>query len=251
MERLNRWLARAGVTSRRGADRLIEEGRVKVNGVVVRELGLRILPGRDAVKVDEKRVAPPPPGRTYVLLNKPPGYVTTLSDPQGRPSVRDLVRTIGRRVYPVGRLDFRSEGLLLLTDDGDLARDLMHPGKGVPKTYSVKVRGQPGEATLRSLRAGVELDGRQTLPARVRLVRGAVNSWLELTIREGRKHQVRRMLEKVGHPVVRLKRIRLDGLELGRLSSGSFRALSPTEVARLKLAVRSTGGRSRPPARTP
>ncbi len=243
-ERLNRWLAHAGVTSRRGADRLIEQGRVKVNGVVVGELGTQISPERDAIRVDDKRIAPPPSGRIYLLLNKPSGCVTTLSDPEGRPCVGDLVRKLHRRVYPVGRLDFHSEGLLLLTDDGELARDLMHPGKGVAKTYSVKVRGRPSEESLGTLRRGVDLDGRQTLPAQIRVVRAGHNSWLEVTIREGRKHQVRRMLEKIGHPVQRLKRTRLDGLELGTLSSGNLRPLGANEVARLKRAVRSAAAPS-------
>jgi pseudouridine synthase len=251
MERLNKWLARAGVTSRRGADRLIEQGRVRVNGRVVKQPGSRLRPGVDAVKVDGRRVAPPPSAPIYLLLNKPRGVVTTLSDPEGRPTIRDLLRGVNRRVFPVGRLDYHSEGLLLLTDDGDLARDLLHPSGGVAKTYSVKVRGTPAGEALRRLRRGVVVDGRPTLPARVRLVRPGPNSWLEVTVREGRKHQVRLMLQQIGHPVLKLKRIRIDGLDLAELPAGRLRSLSALEVARLKRAARASraGGSERRPRR--
>ena len=239
MERLNRWLARAGVASRRAADRLIEEGRVRVNGGIVSELGTRIDPQGDVVRVDGKRIAKPPSQSAYMALNKPRGVVTTLSDPEGRPSVSDLLARIRRRVFPVGRLDFHSEGLLLLTDDGELARDLMHPRGRVPKTYSVKVRGTPQPDALRRLARGVPIgEARPSRPAEVRLLRRGRNAWLEITVTEGRKHLVRRMLLTVGHPVLKLKRTRIDGVELGDLAPGETRDLTPAEIARLKRAAR-------------
>lgn len=239
MERLNKVLARAGVASRRGADLLIEQGRVTVNGAVVRELGVRIDPGRDAVKVDGRRIPKIPEWHTYLMLNKPRGYVTTLSDPEGRPTVGEFLRGVRGRVYPVGRLDFHSEGLLVLTDDGELARDLMHPRSHVPKTYAVKVRGAPGPEALARLRDGFPLEGKRTLPARVSLTKRGTNAWIEITIVEGRKHQVRRMLQAVGHPVLKLKRVAYGGLGLGDLRPGRLRPLGAEEVAHLKRAVGS------------
>jgi 23S rRNA pseudouridine2605 synthase len=236
MERLNKLLARCGVASRRGADRMIEEGRVTVNGSVVRELGTRVQPQVDTVKVDGRRLPTPPRTHLYLMLNKPRGVLTTLHDPERRPTVGDLLRRVSRRVFPVGRLDFQTEGLLLLTDDGALARELMHPGRGVPKTYRAKVRGAPPPEALARLRRGLRVDGRMTQPARVTVVRPGANCWLELTIVEGRKHQVRRMLDTVGHPVVKLRRVGFGPLVLGDLPTGRMRPLSPAEVARLRRA---------------
>jgi 23S rRNA pseudouridine2605 synthase len=232
-ERLNKVLSRAGVASRRAADRLITEGRVRVNGEVVRELGLQVDPQRDAIRVDGRRIPSAPAVHTYLMLNKPRGYVTTLADPENRPTVLDLLSGVKVRVFPVGRLDYLTEGLLLLTDDGELARDLMHPRSGVAKTYAAKV----------------PLDGRPTLPARVNVKRPGANAWLEVSVVEGRKHQVRRMLEAIGHPVVKLRRVRYDGLELGDLPSGRVRPLTPLEIARLRRAVAS-GRRPSHPRRT-
>lgn len=234
MDRLQKVLARRGVASRRAAERLILAGRVSVNGEVVSALGVKVDARRDAIKVDGKRIPEAPQGSVYLMLNKPRGYVTTLSDPQGRPTVRDLVRGVRRRVYPIGRLDFASEGLLLLTDDGDLARALMHPGSAVPKTYLAKVRGCPDEQAQRELARGILLEGRRTLPCRARIVRPGSNSWLELTVTEGRKHQVRNMLKAVGHPVLKLRRVAYAGVKLGRLPSGRFRRLTAKELARLR-----------------
>jgi pseudouridine synthase len=238
MERLPKALARAGIASRRAAERLIAEGRVTVNGTVVLAPGTRVDPGRDAVKVDGKRIPAPPASRTFLMLNKPRGYVTTLHDPEGRPTVRDLLRTLRTRVYPVGRLDYASEGLLLLTDDGDLARDLMHPRSRVPKTYLVKTRGEPGAEALARLRAGVVVDGRRTQPARVRLLRPGGRAWMEITVTEGRNQQVRKMCWAVGHPVQRLRRVRYAGVDLGNLPPGGLRPLTDAEVRRLRAAVR-------------
>ena len=246
LERLSKVLARAGVASRRGAEKLLAEGRVTVNGAVAREPGVRVDMERDAIKLDGRRLGAPPRAHTYLMLNKPRGYVTTLSDPQQRPTVRDLLRGVRARVYPVGRLDYHSEGLLLLTDDGDLARDLMHPRSGVKKTYRAKVRGRPVAASLERLRRGVVVEGRRTLPAEARLVGTGANAWLEVTVVEGRKHQVRRMLDAIGHPVQKLRRVRFDGLVLGRLAPGAMRRLTPGEVARLKHSVASSGEAKRP-----
>jgi len=210
---------------------------VTVNGEVVRLLGTRVDPRHDAIKVDGRAIAAAPRLHTYLALNKPRGFVTTLSDPQGRPTVSDLLRGVRGRVFPVGRLDLNSEGLLLLTDDGDLAVELMHPRSGVPKTYAVKVRGRMDTQSLERLRRGIRLDGRLTVPAKIGLLREGENSWVEVTVTEGRKHQVRRMLLAVGHPVVKLQRVRYDGIELGALPRGKWRRLSEEEVRRLRRAV--------------
>jgi pseudouridine synthase len=249
IERLQKVLAYAGVASRRAAERLIVEGRVTVNGAVVEALGTKVDPDKDAIKVDGKRVAAPPSGRTYLALNKPRGVVTTLADPEGRPTVKDYLRGVKARVYPVGRLDFASEGLLLLTDDGTLARDLMHPSRGVEKTYLVKVKGEPDSEALSRLRRGVPLDGKRTGPAKARVVRRGDNAWIEVTIGEGRNRQVRRMLQAVGHPVQRLRRVSYGGVALGRLPVGQLRVLSEAEVGTLARAATGVAGRPRPKAR--
>ncbi len=232
-ERLQKVLAHAGISSRRAAERLIVEGRVSVNGSVVTELGTKVDAERDAIKVDGKRVGAPPSGRTYLALHKPRGVVTTLSDPEGRPTVKDFLRGIKARVYPVGRLDFHSEGLLILTDDGTLARNLMHPSRGVEKTYLAKVKGQPDPDVLLRLSRGIPLDGKRTGPAKVRVVRRGDNAWIEITIGEGRNRQVRRMFQAVGHPVSRLRRLEYGGVLLGRLLAGQLRPLSEAEIAEL------------------
>jgi pseudouridine synthase len=237
-ERLQKVLAHAGISSRRAAERLIAAGRVSVNGAIVSELGSKVDPERDAIKVDGKRVGAAPRRPTYLAFHKPRGVVTTLSDPEGRPTVRDFLGGVPVRVYPVGRLDFDSEGLLLLTDDGTLARDLMHPSSGVEKTYRVKVRGFPEPATLDRLARGIHIDGRRTRAAEIRVVQPGENPWLEIGITEGRNRQVRRMLQAVGHPVQKLRRIRYGGVELGRLPPGTLRPLRPAEVERLKRAAK-------------
>lgn len=234
-DRLNLALARAGVASRRASDRLIAEGRVTVNGRVVNILGSRVEPGRDRIEVDGRRIPAPPARHTYLMLHKPRGCVTTMRDPEGRPTVHGLLRGVSARLFPVGRLDYQSEGLLLLTDDGDLARALMHPSTGVTKTYQAKVRGTPTPEALARLARGVRVDGRATLPATAEVIRRTgTAAWVEVVLKEGRKRQVRRMLETVGHPVQRLRRTRYDGLELGALAPGRFRVLTSREVARLR-----------------
>ncbi|MGH3126282.1 MAG: pseudouridine synthase [Gaiellaceae bacterium] len=231
--RLNAYLARAGVASRRRADDLILAGRVRVNGDVGQ---LNTVVGRrDVVEVDGARVERQP--LSYVLLHKPAGVVTTASDPQGRPTVVGLVPH-EPRVVPVGRLDVETTGALLLTNDGDLAHRLAHPRYGVPKVYEADVVGSPSPDALSRLREGVELEDGVTAPARVRaLVQGERSSRLELTLHEGRKHQVRRMCESVGHPVRGLRRVRYAGLDLEGLAPGEWRELRPSEVAELRKAV--------------
>lgn len=237
MERLQKVLSRAGVASRRAAEALIAAGRVTVNGTVVTRLGTQVDPERDAIKVDGTRVRGLDHAPQYLMLHKPRGVVTTLSDPEGRPTVRDYLRGVRGRVFPVGRLDYASEGLLLLTSDGALARDLMHPSRGVPKTYAAKVRGTPTSEALRRLATGFVLEGRRTLPAKARLVEAGRSAWVEVTVVEGRKHQVRDMLAAVGHPVQRLRRIRYGGVDLGDLPPGGLRPLTRPEVARLQRAA--------------
>jgi len=237
-ERLQKVLAHAGIASRRAAEKLIVAGRVTVNGTVVAELGTKVDPARDAIKLDGKRIAGAPKRPISLAFHKPRGVVTTLADPEGRPSVRDYLAGVPVRVYPVGRLDFDSEGLLILTDDGTLARDLMHPSSGVEKTYRAKVRGFPDPQTLDRLTRGIHIDGRRTGPANVRVVKAGDNPWIEIGIMEGRNRQVRRMLQAVGHPVQKLRRIRYGGVELGRQPIGTLRPLRPAEVERLKRAVR-------------
>ena len=224
--RLNAYLARAGVASRRRADELIKAGRVSLNG---RRGELNDFVGRrDVVEVDGRRVAAQK--LAYVLLHKPAGVVTTARDPQGRRTVVDLVEHPAR-VVPVGRLDVDTTGALVLTNDGELAHRLAHPRYEVDKVYEVEVEGEPGEAALRRLSEGVELDDGRTAPARVR--RGGP-ARIELTIHEGRKHQVKRMCEAVGHPVRRLHRSRYAGLDLAGLAPGEWRELTPREIERLK-----------------
>jgi 23S rRNA pseudouridine2605 synthase len=231
--RLNAFLARAGVASRRRADELITGGRVLVNGAPG-ELNTAV--GRnDVVEVDGERVQPQP--LTYLLLHKPPGVVTTASDPHGRRTVLDLVPS-QPRVVPVGRLDADTTGALLLTNDGDLAHRLAHPRYGVPKVYEAEVDGRPSRNDLERLRDGVELDDGRTAPAEVRaLARDSGVSRIELTLHEGRKHQVKRMCDAIGHPVRRLHRARYAGLDLGGLEPGSLRPLTKPEVAALRSAV--------------
>jgi len=233
LERLQKILSRAGLASRREAESLIAAGRVTVNGTVVTELGSKADPGGDRITLDGKPVRLKAE-RLYILLYKPAGYVTTLRDPEGRPVVTSLLRGVRERVYPVGRLDYNTEGLLLLTNDGGWANGLAHPRHEVEKEYLVKVRGGVTGEQLRRLAEGVELDDGRTAPARVRLDRETgKNSHLAITIHEGRYRQVRRMCEAVGLTVSALKRVRYGFLGLGDLKPGEFRFLTPEEAQRL------------------
>jgi 23S rRNA pseudouridine2605 synthase len=240
-QRLQKIIAAAGIASRRKAEELITQGRVTVNGAVVTELGSKADPERDHVKVNGKLLRGPE-RNIYLLLNKPKGYVTTVSDPEGRPTVMDLVRNVGERVYPVGRLDYASEGLLLLTNDGALANHLTRAASHVPKTYLVKVSGQPAEEDIQKLRRGLRIGSKpgahrmeavHTAPAQVRLVRVAENPWYELTLIEGKNRQIRRMFEEIGYHVEKIKRVRYGPLTLD-VPPGEFRTLAPREVASLQ-----------------
>ena len=230
-ERLQKVLARAGFGSRRACEELIDAGRVEVNGAVA-HLGQRVDPESDRIAVDGIPVAVRA-GLVYYLLNKPAGVVTTASDPQGRPTVLDLV-PLEPRVFPVGRLDFDTEGLLLLTNDGELAHRLTHPSFGVEKEYLVEVQGRPSRATLRQLREGVELDDGRTAPARVSEIEP---SMLRIAIHEGRNRQVRRMCDVVGHPVRRLVRTRIGPVAERGLRPGEWRPLTLAEVRGLEQAA--------------
>jgi pseudouridine synthase len=233
--RLNAYLARAGVASRRRADELVAAGRVRVNGDVGQ---LNTVVGhRDVVEVDGRRVDLQ--RLAYVLLHKPAGVLTTARDPRGRPTVVELL-SVDARVVPVGRLDADTTGALLLTNDGPLAHRLAHPRYGVPKVYETVVEGSPGREALQALREGVDLEDGRTAPARVRVLsKGTGSTTLELTLHEGRKHQVKRMCAAVGHPVVRLHRSRYAGLGLEGLEPGDWRELATDEVAALRRVTSS------------
>jgi len=258
-ERLQKILARAGIASRRKAEELIREGLVTVNGRVA-VLGEKADPARDAIKVDGKRVQASHEHR-YLLLNKPRGYMSTLSDPEGRPTVIDLVPPGMRKaLVPVGRLDFNTEGLLLLTDDGEFAQRIAHPRYGSTKTYEVKVKGLPGEAQLDRLRAGIVLEGRRTAPAKIaprspfkpsgarrRGEPESENSWWLIELTEGRTRQIREMFLHIGHPVQKLRRVAIGSLRDPHLPLGALRELSEKEVQRLLKSARKSEGKAAPP----
>jgi 23S rRNA pseudouridine2605 synthase len=255
-ERLQKIIAAAGIASRRKAEELISGGMVTVNGNIVTELGTKADPVIDHIKVSGKLIkqAQRP---VYLLLNKPKGYVTTVSDPEGRPTVMDLIRNVGERVYPVGRLDYASEGLLLLTNDGDLAHSLTRAASHVPKTYLVKVSGVPDEAGIEKLRRGVMIsqskdpNGRKrvrTAPAQIRPFREGENPWFEMKLIEGRNRQIRKMFEAIGHRVEKIKRVEYGPLQLD-VEPGKFRSLKDQEIAVLRSAA---AGRWKPrPERPP
>lgn len=236
--RLQKLLSMAGVSSRRAAETLIVEGRVTVNGQVVTTLGSKADPSHDDVRVDGRRVKPETRHR-YLALFKPRGYVTTKRDPEGRRTVMDLLQGVRGNVYPVGRLDYDSEGLLLLTSDGALAAALTHPSHAVERVYEAIVRGLPTDEALRKLREGVFIDGRRTAPADMRRGQTAGRgdrqlTALTITLREGRHRQVRKMCASVGHPVRRLTRVRMGPIALGDLRPGEWRTLTSREIAALK-----------------
>jgi pseudouridine synthase len=258
MERLQKILSHAGVASRRAAEQLMLDGRVTVNGVTVRELGTRADPARDDVRVDGRRVRTPE-RRRYILLNKPRGYVTTRSDPQRRRTVLDLLAqrraiTPHEYVYPVGRLDFDSEGLLLLTNDGDLAARLTHPRHEIRREYEAQLLGVPDDRDLERLRSGIVIDGQRTGPADVRVrprhagdrEHDTASTTIRVAIREGRNRQIRKMCEAIGHPVTRLRRVAIGPITDPQLKPGEWRELSAGEVKALKTAdTKDTEGRAR------
>ena len=238
LERLQKIIARAGISSRREAEEYIRDGRVTVNGQVVTELGTRADPLKDHVKVDGKLVQQAEDHR-YILMYKPREVMTTTVDPEGRPTVLDLLRGVRERVFPVGRLDYHSEGLLLLTNDGDLAFRVSHPSSGSVKTYHVKVRGVPPHAVIDKLARGVVLDGKRTLPCEIRPLRTTGrtddegNSWWEVRLREGRTNQIRRMFQYQGHPVSKLRRVGIGALTDPKLGPGDWRELTDREISRM------------------
>ena len=232
--RLQKYLAAAGVASRRASEQLIAEGKVTVNGRTVREMGVQVDETRDRVAVEGK-VVRPVTEMHYLAYHKPLGEVTTAHDPEGRATVMDKFRDYPVRLFPVGRLDYDSEGLLLLTNDGEMMQHLLHPSHEVPKAYLCRVTGHVSEENIRRLRAGVSLEGRLTSPAEARLVRyEGENSVLVITIHEGRNRQVRRMVEAIGHEVTALRRIGFGPIRLEDLPRGMWRRLTPEEIRRLK-----------------
>ncbi len=243
MERLHKYLSRCGVASRRESENLILQGRVTVNGQTVQELGVKIDPEKDKVEVDGSVVTPQP--FTYVILNKPRGYITAVEDQEGRPTVIELLKSLKTRVYPVGRLDLESEGLLLLTNDGELAFRLMHPKYHVEKRYLVKVKGAPPEKKLERIRKGVRLEDekrkglyRKTAPAQIKVIKSkGKETELEVILREGRKRQIRRMFQAIGHPVISLVRVAMGNITLEDLPKGRYRHLTFQEVTDLKKRV--------------
>jgi 23S rRNA pseudouridine2605 synthase len=243
-DRLQKILSRAGVASRRAAETMIEQGRVSVNGTVVRELGTRADPAQDDVRVDGVRVRPPRE-HVYLLLNKPKGVVTTRHDPEKRPTVMDLVPAVAG-LFPVGRLDLTTEGLMLLTNDGAFAERVAHPRYEVPRVYHAKVYRVPAPETLARLREGVRVEGERLAVDRARVLQAGNNSWLELTLHEGKHHEVRRLLQAVGHPVSKLRRVAFGPLDLKGLAPGEFRHLRPAEVKALL-----AGGGAASPSRAP
>jgi pseudouridine synthase len=238
-ERLQKIIASAGLASRRGAETLIKSGRVKVNGQIIKELGTRADPKTDVITVDNKEIKPVD-FLTYFMFHKPVGYLTSMSDPKGRPTIKPFLEKLKPRVYPVGRLDMDVSGFLVLTNDGELARRLMHPSFMVPKIYRVLTQNRPGPEALSLLRSGQLIIGdKPTAPAKAEiLTKGEDKGWLELTLTEGRHRQVKRMCSAVGHPVIKLKRVSYAGLWLDpNLPPGSIRKLTQKEINLLKKIV--------------
>ncbi len=238
MERIQKILAHCGLASRREAERLIQEGRVTVNGTVVTKLGSQADPGKDKIKVDGKLIRQP--SLLYYLFHKPTGLITSMRDPQGRPSLGEWLEPLGKRgrLFPVGRLDFNSSGLLLLTNDGELAQRLTHPRYGIKRMYQVKLSACPSAQELALLRKGVRLDDGITASARVRVLKALKkNAWVEVEIHEGRYREVRRMFQALGYFVEKLIRVRFGPLQLGSLPPGEIRPLSPEEIKALKKAA--------------
>ncbi len=236
--RLQKIIAQAGIASRREAERLIADGQVTVNGKRIVDLGTKVDPEDSHIKVKGKLIRPET-RKVYLILNKPDGFVTTMKDPEGRPTVIDLIHRIKERVTPVGRLDFHTEGLLLLTNDGDLAHAITHPTRHLPKVYRVKVKGKPSPEKLQRLRRGIRLEEGMTAPMEIKKIKNLpANAILEITLHEGKNRQIRRMFDKIGHSVLKLTRTRIGPIHLGSLAQGKFRKLDAWEVEKLMAAVR-------------
>ena len=235
--RLQKFLAHAGVCSRRAAEELIRQGRVSIDGATVREMGLQVEPGKHRVEVDGRLIAGCEK-HIYLVMNKPRGVLCTLRDTHGRKTVIDLVGDTGRRIYPVGRLDMDSEGLLLLTNDGALSQRLLHPSHHVPRKYLVTVKGRPSKKDLALLENGIEIDGRPTKPCRMKLLGTQKrSSTIEVTLYQGMKRQIRLMMDSISHPVIRLKRIEMGPIRLKGLPPGGFRELDNKEINALRRAT--------------
>jgi len=235
-ERIQKIIAQVGIASRRKAEEIIAGGRVTVNGKVAL-IGEKADPLKDHIKVDGKLLIRREP-KVYLMFNKPKNVVTSLADPQGRPTVKDYLKGIRYRVFPVGRLDFDSEGLLFLTNDGDFTNAVLHPSRKIPKTYMVKVKGIIDDNKINKLREGVRLEDGRTLPAKVKFARQSENnSWIEIAITEGKKRQVRRMVEAVGHPALKLRRVSINGVRLSGLKIGELRPLTERELRELKKEI--------------
>src|SRR5215212_8000142 len=253
-ERLQKIIAHAGFASRREAESMIREGRVTVNGRVVTELGSKADAAHDHIKVDGKLITRAETHR-YILLYKPKEVMTTVEDPQGRRTVIDLIKGVRERIYPVGRLDFHSEGLILLTNDGDLAFKVSHPQHGSVKTYHVKVRGVPEERLVAKLERGITIDNKRTLPCEIRRMKTTGrgdeegNSWFEVKLREGRTQQIRKMFQAVGHPVSKLRRVAIGPISDPRLTPGDYRELTTREVK--MLATMQEPAKPKAPRRAP
>ena len=258
LERLQKIIAHAGFASRREAEGMIREGRVTVNGKVVTELGTKAHPGRDHIKVDGKLITRPETHR-YILLYKPREVTSTVNDPEGRKTVIDLVKGVRERIYPVGRLDYQSEGLLLLTNDGDLAYKVSHPKHGSVKTYHVKVRGVPEERIIGKLERGITIEGKRTVPCEIERMKTTGrstgrgedegNTWYEVRLREGRNQQIRKMFKAVGHPVSKLRRVAIGPIADPKLSAGEWRELTKHEVKMLATLQEMPKPKRRAPAK--
>jgi 23S rRNA pseudouridine2605 synthase len=238
-ERIQKIIAQMGIASRRKAEEMIAEGRVTVNGKIAL-IGEKAELSKDHIKVDGKLLIRREP-KVYLMFNKPQNVVTSLADPQGRPTIKDYLKGIRYRVFPVGRLDFDSEGLLFLTNDGDFTNAVLHPSRKIPKTYMVKVKGIIDDNKINKLRQGVRLEDGRTLPAKVKFARQSENnSWIEIAITEGTKRQVRRMVEAVGHPALKLRRVSINGIRLSGLKIGELRPLTERELRELKKEIGPT-----------
>ncbi|MCP4338033.1 MAG: rRNA pseudouridine synthase [Desulfobulbaceae bacterium] len=233
--RLQKFIAQCGIASRRKAEELISKGRIAIDGVKVTEMGIRVIPGKNKITFDGKPVEAREQ-LVYYLLNKPKGYVTTLSDPQGRPIVTSLIKDSEARLFPVGRLDLDTEGALILTNDGEFAQKIQHPSHGIDKTYQALVKGCPQKDKIALLERGILLEAKMTSPATVSVVsKTGKNCLMQITIHEGRKRQVKKMFDFIGHPVLHLKRTAYGKLSLGRIALGDFRQLNPSELNKIFL----------------
>jgi 23S rRNA pseudouridine2605 synthase len=243
-ERLQKILAHAGIASRRKAEELISQGRVSVNGHIVSELGSKADPDEDVIKVDRRKIHLST-RKIYVLLNKPRNVMSTSSDPEGRPTVLEYVQDrVKERVYPVGRLDFATEGLIILTNDGEFTKSMTQAGV-IPKVYHVKVAGQPLERDIVRLRKGIFYDNERLAPCEIELLKPSDNPWFEVTLHQGRNQQIRNMFQSIGHPVEKLRRVRIGFLEDSGLKSGDWRYLTAEEIAQFKREFERHKGRKR------